>query len=158
MGIFRRSPAVRANLTDAEWWADAEQQYEKCWRTYLGSPETFAGGGGRFYSKQEFAVAALLCQKAVDLMHTHYVFSSMRDRQPAPRDLAIIDGYLSSLGASLSLHPEAPVAGSVREVTHRLRTIASACQHVGISDTLYQQALIQLGNTAPHINVDDIFW
>jgi hypothetical protein len=158
MGLFRHTPRVPEEFTDAQWWANAERVYDERWRSFLGSPETFANGAGQFYLKQEFGVSALLYQKAIDLMHTLYDINSMRARQPSPRDLSILDGYLSALGASLSLHPEAPVAGSVREVTHRLRTIALACQSAGFSDSMYRQALDRLASTAPGVNIDDVLW
>jgi hypothetical protein len=92
------------------------------------------------------------------MLHTNYLFMEMKSRQPSPADAWIVDGYLKSLGVSLSMHPEAPVADSVREITHRLRTIASACQRVGIADQLYMNALDTVGRDAAHVNVDDIYW
>ena len=56
------------------------------------------------------------------------------------------------------MHPEATVAGSVREVTHRLRTISSACNRVGIPGQLYMNALDTIGRETPHVDVTDIYW
>jgi hypothetical protein len=157
-GPLSLQPPPPGETDDVKWWAVAESQYKRHWRSYLGSPETLAAGGQHFYDSGQFGTALLLYQKAIDVLHTHYVFSSMQDRQPSPRDLPIIDGFVSALGASLSLHPGAPVADSVREVTHRLRTTSSACQRVGLPADLYLRALDDLARTASHVNVDDIFW
>ena len=48
----RRSP-LPDNLTDQQWWADAEQRYEEYWREFVGSPEFFAEGGRWFYGSGE---------------------------------------------------------------------------------------------------------
>jgi len=63
-------------------------------------------------------------------------------------DLPIIDGYRNALGASLSLHPDAPVTSSVAEATHRLTDIFFTCKRAGIPATLYGRALLELEPTA----------
>jgi hypothetical protein len=133
-----------AELTDAQWWNDAEQRYEEYWREFLGEPETFETGARWFYGSGEFGTALLLYQKAIDLLHTRYCFDTMRQRRPSAADLPIVDGYLSALGASLSLHPDAPVADSIAEAAHRLEDIRAACNAAGLSTNPYRQGLIEL--------------
>jgi hypothetical protein len=173
MGIFSRRKAVRPDqgksaaaplehvdpsLSDAEWFAASEGIYDRTWRSHLGSPETFADAGGEHYNNQNFAVAMLFFRKAIDLLHTQYTFSDMSTRQPSARDLAITSGFVSSLGATLAMHPATPVAESVREVTHRLRTISSACKRAGVPAELYLNALQEIAIAAPGVTVDDVLW
>jgi hypothetical protein len=104
-----------ADLTDAQWWADAERRYEEYWREFTGSPDSLATGGRWFYMSGEFGAAALMYQKAIDLLHMLYCCNDLpllREvvgvRQPSAADLPITDGYRNSLGAAVSLHPDAP--------------------------------------------------
>jgi hypothetical protein len=173
MGIFSRRKAgepgqdksvaapveqVDPSLSDADWFALSADIYERTWRDHLGSPETFADAGRAHYGNQNFAVAMLFFRKAIDLLHTLYTSSEMSARQPSARDLAITSGFASSLGAALAMHPASPVADSVREVTHRLRTISSACKRAGLPAELYLNALQEIGIAAPGVMVDDIPW
>lgn len=151
--VPRRYPLPQG-LTGRQWWADAEQRYEEYWREFAGSPESFSAGARWFYVSCEFGAAALLYQKAIDLLHTLYCCADLvlvpatKSRQPSSADLPIIDGYHSSLGASLSLQPNAPVTSSVAEVTHRLTDIFFTCKRAGISASLYGNALLELEPTA----------
>jgi hypothetical protein len=138
----RRRP-LADNLTDQQWWADAEQRYEEYWREFVGSPESFAEGGRWFYLSGEFGAAALMYQKSIDLLHTLYCCGGS-GRQPSSADLPMTDGYGNSLGATLSLHPDAPVKSSISEVTHRLTDIFFTCRRAGIRPGLYGTALIDL--------------
>lgn len=140
---------VDPSLPDAQWFAVSQDIYDRAWRRHLGSPETFADAGSEHYGNQNFGVAMLFFCKAIDLLHTLYLSSGMSTRQPAARDLAITSGFISSLGASLSLHPAAPAADSVREVTHRLRTISSVCKRAGVPAELYLNALREIAIAAP---------
>ena len=130
------------------------EMVENCW----GSCETVANAGSERYNNQDFGTALFFFRKSIDMLHTNYLFLDMKNRQPSPSDAWIIDGFTNSLSASLSLHPGAPVDESVREVTHRLRTITSACTRVGAPPVLYQNALDLMASTAPNVNVEDIFW
>ncbi len=147
---------VEPSLPDAEWFRTSEQVYERTWRDHAGSPETFAEAGKLHYSYQNFGVALLFFRKAIDLMHTLY--GDMSRRQPSPRDLSITSDFVSSLGATLALHPQAPVDESVREVTHRLRTISSACRRAGVPADLYLNALQEIARESPNVRIDDILW
>jgi hypothetical protein len=138
-------------LTDAQWWTDAESRYEEYWREFTGSPESISAGAQWFYMSGEFGAAALMYQKAIDLLHTLYCCNDLpviRDiagaRQPCADDLPITDGYCSSLGATLSLHPGAPVTDSITEVAARLQEIFFTCKRAGISPGLYGHALLDL--------------
>jgi hypothetical protein len=169
MGLFRRktpishsqhrtATAVDNTLSDDEWLRQSEAHYETLVVHRWGSCETVASGGADQYGVQDFGTALFFYQKSIDMLHTQYLFGEMKHRQPSAADAWIIDGYTNSLGVSLDLHPNAPVADSVREVTHRLRTIASACERTGVAPNVYRNGLQQVAIYAPHVNVDDIFW
>jgi hypothetical protein len=173
MGVFGRRKAVKPGrevpaaatyehvdlgLPDAEWFAASQRVYDQTWRGHTGSPETFAEAGQVSYGSQDFAVALLFYRKAIDLLHTLYTSSGMSSRQPSARDLALTSGFVSSLGVTLDIHPAAPVAETVREATHRLRTISSACKRAGVPADLYLNALQEIGAASPGVNVDDILW
>jgi hypothetical protein len=121
-------------------------------------PEKIAEEGKLLYGTQQFAEAASRYEKAIDLLHTLYVFENMRQRQPSPADAWIVDGYVNSLGATLALDSSADVVDTVRTVTHRLRSITTAAERVGLPTTLYRAALDQMHFDARHVNVDDIRW
>jgi hypothetical protein len=149
---------VDNSLSDTNWFAASERIYDQTWRSHGGSPETFAEAGQDHYNNQNFGVAMLFFRKAIDLLHTNYTSLNMSRRQPSAKDLAITSGFVSSVGATLAMHPATPVAESVREVTHRLRTISSACKRAGVPAELYLNALQDVGAAAPRVNVDDILW
>ena len=147
----RRRP-LPDNLTDQQWWADAEQRYAEYWREFIGSPESFAAGGRWFYGSGEFGAAALMYQKSIDLLHTLYCCGGS-GRQPSAADLPMTDGYGNSLGATLSLYPDAPVKSSISEVTHRLTDIFFTCRRAGIRPGLYGTALIDLAPIAQRYGI-----
>ena len=148
---------VEPSLPDDEWFTRSEDVYERTWRDHAGSPESFAEAGRNHYGHQNFGVALMFFRKAIDLMHTLYT-DGMSRRQPSPRDFSITSQFVSSLGATLAMHPEAPVDKSVREVTHRLRTISSACKRSGLPSELYLNALQEVASASPNVRVDDILW
>lgn len=150
--------SVDLALPDVQWFQVSEQVYNATWRDHAGSPETFAEAGQLHYGHQNFAVALLFYRKAIDLLHSIYISNAMSSRQPSAKDLPITDGFISSLGVTLDIHPASPVDESVREVTHRLRTISTACKRAGLTDGLYLNALQEIGTTAPRVKVDDILW
>jgi hypothetical protein len=170
MGLFSRktktnsAPAfppvdpVDDALPDDQWLAKSEGRYnrlvENCW----GSCETVGRGGQDRLEHRDFGTALFFFQKSIDMLHTNYIFADMKSRRPSAADAWIVDGYTSALAASLSQHPNAPVRDSVREVTHRLRTITSTCERVGLPPNLYREGLAQIALSAPAVNVDDIFW
>lgn len=144
------------SLPDDEWLARSKDRFEQMVKNYYGSCETIAQGGQKRYGYGDFGTALFFYQKSIDVLHTNYTFLQMRNRQPSPADVWIVNGYTSSLGASLAMHPTAPVDESVREVTHRLRTIATACEQVGLPSQLYREALKLIAQYAPHVRLDDI--
>jgi hypothetical protein len=149
-------PPVDAALPAAQWWAACTSRYEATFRDHFGSPETFAQPAQDCYGHQEFGLALLYYQKAIDLLHTLYVIGSFERRSPSPQDMPITDGFLSSVGASLAMHPGAPIDDSVREVTHRLRTIATSCDRAGLNSGLYRNALNELAAAAPNVSLDGL--
>ncbi|WP_152626711.1 hypothetical protein [Streptacidiphilus carbonis] len=148
------------SLPDGEWFAASQYVYSETWRGYAGSPETFADAGRDHLGNQNFAVAMLFFGKSIDLLHTLYTDGGggTRTRQPSAVDLAITSGFTESLAVALETHPTAPVAEPVREATHRLRTISSACRRAGVSADLYLNALGDIATASPSVNVDDILW
>ncbi len=143
-------------LPDDEWLARSEARYREMVQHRWGSCETVAQGGVDRYGHGDFGAALFFFQKSIDMLHSQYLFGQMRSRQPSPADAWIVDGYTSALGASLQLHPAAPVDVSVREVTHRLRTIATECERMGLPAQLYRGALALMAVYAPHVKLDDV--
>lgn len=137
-------------VTDAQWWSQSKQRYEGCWRQFVGGPDTFADGAQGFYLNAQFGMAALMYQKAIDVLHTIYCINGMAQRRPSAVDMSITDGFLAALGASLDLHPDAPMGDSVVEVSHRLEDIRSTCNRAGLSVDPYRTALKGLAPYARH--------
>ena len=168
MGFFNRKknkPAIANepgcdpidnSLSDDEWLTRSKARFEQMIKNYYGSCETIGQGGQESYGCSDFGTALFFYQKSIDVLHSNYLFGQMRNRQPSPADAWIVNGYTSSLGASLVMHPAAPVDESVREVTHRLRTIATASEQVGLPSQLYREALKLMAQYAPHVKLDDI--
>lgn len=148
------------SLSDREWFAASQRVYSESWRKYAGSPETFVDAGRDHLGNQNFAVAMLFFGKSIDLLHTLYTSggAGTATRQPSSEDLAITSAFTESLEAALESHPTAPVAEPVREATHRLRTISSACQRAGVPADPYLSALQDIAAASPSVNVDDILW
>lgn len=121
-------------------------------------PEEIAKVAENLYGHQRFSEAIVQSERAIDLLHTLYLFEKMRQRQPSPADSWIVDGYTSALGATLAMDKSADVTESVRTTTHRLRTIMSATERVGIPANIYRDALTTMRSYAGHVNVDDILW
>jgi len=161
VGLFgnRKSPSVvDPELPDDQWLRASREAYERAIEQYYGSPEAMANGGEENYSADQFGIAMFFYAKSIDMLHTAYGFAQMAQRQPSPVDLGIVDGFVNSLGAALASHPEAPVDECVREVTHRLRSISTECDRVGLPSALYRRALNRLAETAPNVKTDDILW
>jgi hypothetical protein len=148
--------SIDNSLPDDEWLARSEARFGQMVKNYWGSCETVAQGGQERYGYGDFGTALFFYQKSIDMLHTNYLFGQMRNRQPSAADAWIVDGYTSALGASLAMHPTAPIDSSVQEVTHRLRTIATVCEQVGLPSQLYRGALKQMAQYAPHVKLDDV--
>ncbi len=147
---------VDNSLPDDEWLARSKARFEQMIKNYYGSCETIGQGGYACYGYGDFGTALFFYQKSIDVLHSNYLVLQMRNRQPSTADTQIVNGYTSSLGASLEMHPAAPIDDSVREVTHRLRTIAAACEQVGLPSQLYREALKLIVQYAPHVKLDDV--
>jgi len=149
---------VDPQLPDDAWWQASCRAFSEQVDAHYGSPETMRDGGKERYGVQDFGTAMLLFAKAIDMLHTAYGFNHMDSRQPSPADVSIIDGFVASLGASLSTHPDAAIEECAREVTHCLRSIATECDRVGAPSSLYRGALEQMEHLAPRVPVDDVRW
>src|SRR5205823_6146394 len=156
--VFEEVAPIDNSLPDDEWLAYSETRFRQMVENYYGSCERVGQGGKDRYGHQDFGTALFFYQKSIDMLHSHYLFGQMINRQPSPADTWLVDGYTSSLGASLALHPTAPVDNSVREATHRLLSIAAACERVGLPSQLYRGALNLMAVYAPHVKLDDILW
>ena len=121
-------------------------------------PDEMAKAADNLYGNQRFAEALDQFARAIDMLHTLYLFENMRQRQPSPADAWIVDGYTSSLGATLAIDRSTDVEESVRTTTHRLRTITTAAERVGLPAQLYREALDMMRGYAGHVDVDDILW
>jgi hypothetical protein len=121
-------------------------------------PERAAGAAAETLGIGDNGEALRLSVVAIDRLHDFYVFEQFRHRQPSPADAWIIDGLLKSLYMLRDQHPGADVREPVREVTHRLRTIATSTEAAGGNAILYRRALSALAELAADVDVDDIFW
>jgi hypothetical protein len=153
----RVDEALRPGVDDARWLREGEARYQGLVGRHYGSPETIAEGGIQRLQANDRAAALFFFQKAIDLLHTNYLFDEMRQRRPSDHDLPIIGAYLDTLGAIRADRPTTPVGASVQEVTHRLRTIATACQDAGIDPSRYLTALTSLAEIAPDIDASGTF-
>lgn len=169
MGWFRGAPKTQVDyndplLDDARWMSAGEGRYRDAVSKYYGSPDTIAAGGTERMGQGDPAAALFFYQKAIDTMHSNYVFLSQGSspaewrRQPSPVDLSIIDGYLGALSRVREVRPGAVVTGSVQEVTHRLRTISSFLDRNGLDPQPYLDRLDRLAQTAPDVDVSQILW
>jgi hypothetical protein len=147
---------VDQGLPDAQWIEESRRSANALAGQIEGSPENYGEAAKVRYNHQNFGAAMVLFCKALDLIHTQYLVLNMQHRQPSPADAWIVDGFVAAVGASLAMHPDAPVDDEVREGTHRLLTIASMCERVGASSFLYRNALDRLETNAPHVRTDDI--
>ena len=152
------APAVDPSLPDNEWLAASERVFRETIDSYYGTPDTMASGGEQRAALGDAGVALLFYRKSIDMLHTAYGFSQMQSRSPSRADDPIIGGFCTALEESLRQHPQAPAAETVREVTHRLRSISTTCQREGLDDSLYRAALDRMAAIAPDIAVDDILW
>jgi hypothetical protein len=172
MGFFRRlvegqpgtpgpaaaGPLVDPSLPDAQWFGQSEAAYKSTIEPYYGSPETMARGGDERAAQGDDGVALFFYRKSIDMLHTAYGFNQMQARQPSPQDAAILSGFCHSLEKTISDHPGASVNESIREVTHRLRSITTESERRGIDAALYRSTLDRIAGIAPAVSVDDILW
>lgn len=157
----RVHPTIRQidpRLPDAEWLNASRASYELCVGPFYGSPDTIAEGGKQCLGQKEFGIALFFFQKSIDLLHTNYGFGGMASRKPSQADEWILAGYVSALRNTLEHHPAAQIRESVRETTHRLRSISTECQNVGLPNDLYLNALGEIASCATHVDFDDIRW
>jgi hypothetical protein len=160
VGLFgKRSPkVVDGSLPDGRWLRESEEMFKASIEPYYGSPETMARGGDERRGLGDVGTALFFYAKSIDMLHTAYGFAGMERRRPSPADTAIIDGFTESLALVTSRHPEAPIADCVREVTHRLRSISTECERVGLPSDLYRNGLDLIAQIAPRVPVDDVLW
>jgi hypothetical protein len=169
MGIFKRTSRTADNyndpaLDDRAWLHAGQGRYDSLVSRHYGSPDTIAAGGDQRARADDPATALFFYQKAIDTLHSIYVCgfndtgpSSWR-RQPSPRDESIVERYLMTLATVRTRRPSAPVAASVREVTHRLRTISTQFRRYGLDAAPYLAQLGELGKLAPDVDVSGVFW
>ena len=151
-------PLVDETLPDGQWLARSESVYNDTIQTYYGSPEAMARGGEERLAKGDDGVALFFYRKSIDMLHTAYGFNQMGQRQPSGADEWILGSFCVALESTVRAHPGAPVAESVREVTHRLRSITTECEGRGLDASIYRAGLARVGAAAPMVLVDDIFW
>ena len=169
MALFRRSSREPADyndplLDDGTWLSAGESRYSQLISKHYGSPDTIAGGGDERTQCEDPAAALFFYQKSIDTLHSIYVcgFNDTGPqswaRQPSPRDNTIVDRYLTTLRSVRGLRPKAPVDASVKEVTHRLRTISSRFKQYGLDPDPYLNRLVSLAELAPDVDVSGVFW
>lgn len=121
-------------------------------------PEEIARAAENLYGLQRFTDAMGQWERAIDLLHTLYMFENMLRRKPSPADSWIVDGYTSALGATLAVDCSADVTRSVRATTDRLLAISTASRRKGLPASVYRNALVAMLGYAGHVVVDDIAW
>jgi hypothetical protein len=162
MGLFSRQPtaaaAVQPHLADPQWFAASRAAYESLVADYYGSPESMARGGLDRPGSNEAGIALHFFAKSIDMLHTAYGYNAMRTREPSGDDSPIVGAFCDTLAVIMRNRPTAPVDEVVREVTHRLRSISTTCDGMGLGSNLYRWGLDTMGRLAPQVRVDDIFW
>jgi hypothetical protein len=117
-----------------------------------------ARGGQDQHGSDDAGIALHFFAKSIDMLHTAYGFNAMRTRQPSGDDAAIVGAFCDTLAVVMRDRPAAPVDEVVREVTHRLRSISTTCDEMGLVSSHYRWGLDTVGRLAPHVRVDDILW
>jgi|tagenome__1003787_1003787.scaffolds.fasta_scaffold20735017_4 hypothetical protein len=159
MRWFSRGPKiVDATLPDRDWSAQSAAAYNREVAKHYGTPETMAEGGRLHLRAGDTGLAVYLLCKSIDMLHTAYGFLEMRERLPGPADAPIIEDFLDAVGKSLKAHPAADLDEPVREVTHRLRSIAHLCEERSLPSAFYRDAHDRLGRIAPQVPTDDLLW
>jgi hypothetical protein len=165
MGRLRRTakepatvPIGDTRVLDSDWLTAGAQRYENLVQQVDGSVEAATAAGIARQRASDPAAAMFFYQKAIDLLHADYVFGELAGRQPGPADQVPIDRFLAMLSLVREQRPAAPLAASVLEVTHRLRTITTTCKDAGLDPTCYLDALDRLAMIAPDIDVSGVFW
>jgi hypothetical protein len=158
--MLRRRAAshIDGGLPDDQWLSASYKVFRERIDRYYGTPETVAWGGDEQQPVGDFGVALYFYAKSIDILHTAYGFSQMQSRRPSSADVPILDRFCGALEMSLGAHPDAPVEETVREVTHRLRSISMTCDSSGINSQPYREALDRIGRLAPNVPVDDVLW
>jgi hypothetical protein len=155
--IVPPSPKVRSS--DDIWWGEASERYELKRQSYKDtSPEHMTKVGKECLQLDDPGAALFFFRRAIDQMHTAYLFGEMKARRPSAADAEAITLYVSTLASVRAMHEDAPVTEQVREVTHRLRTISTAAKERRLHDETYRTGLGQLAEVTPDIDVSDVVW
>jgi len=160
-GVVNRwieAKVVDDSLPDGQWLQESENMFKATVEPYYGSTETMARGGDERRGLGDYGTALFFYAKSIDMLHTAYGFSGMQRRRPSPADTPVIDGYTESLAMVMGHHPDAPITNCVRDVTHRLRSISTECDRLGLPSNVYRSALDLIAQIAPHVPVDDVLW
>jgi hypothetical protein len=169
MGLFKRKVQAPPNvddpaLGDAAWLDAGDDRYRAGIGDHYGSPDTIAAGGDQRRQQGDVASALFFYEKAIDTLHSIYV-CGFEDtgpagwvRQPSQRDLDIVDRYLATLRQVRERRPGAPIEATVREVTHRLRTISTELDRHGLGSSAHRDRLAALGEIAPDVDVSGVYW
>lgn len=116
-------------------------------------PEVAAEAAQAAYLRHQWFEALLLYVKAVDRLHDFYVFEEFRNRQPSPADTWIVQGVTKALAAARDAEPRLNVTEPVREVAHRLRTIAGAVERSGGNPILYVTVLQEVDELVSDVDL-----
>lgn len=94
----------------------------------LQVPDELAQQAAAAYGTARFASAAESYATAIDKIHTMCVLAapSSRIRAPGAQDQPILDGFVSSVGATLAMDPTAGIDSLVERTCAYLRDIADA--------------------------------
>lgn len=109
-------------------------------------PDALAQQADLRYGHQDFAGAMETHAEAIDKIHTMCVATSAlyRIRKPGPGDQDILDGFNSSLGATLAMEPHRDVASLVEQTLAYLQQIAN---EAGTESGRYLRAIDSIETT-----------
>jgi len=154
----RPVPIGDTRMLDGDWLTAGARRYEALLPQIGPSADAAMAAGITRQRCGDPAAALFFYQKAIDLLHADYILHDIGEHSPTPADQAPIDRFLGVLALIREQRPGAPITASVLEVTHRLRTITTACKDAGLDPTRYLDALDRLESIAPDIDVSGIYW
>lgn len=106
----------------------------------LQYPDELAQEAALKYGSSDFEGALEAYRTAIDKLHTMEVVApaGSRIRTPGPQDQPILDGFVNSLGAAMSMDPEFRPTGTAEQAVIYLEEIAN---EAGAESERYRAAI-----------------
>lgn len=104
-------------------------------------PDEWAHTAQGQYDERRFGEALESFLQAIDKLHTMYACVSPEDwrREPSSDDEGILDGFVSSIGASLASGQKTDVKHQVEKATAQLAHMSRVIESGGRSAELYRE-------------------